>query len=123
MLWRLSDELKQRIKVLMLFLAARAVCGIFGISCLVYELTSVPCPTCYMTRALISLAKGDVAEYMMYNAMALPVAAVFMLELFNGVSVKLKIPAHLFCAGILIVNFIYYVHRFHPLELLIGKIL
>lgn len=43
-----------------------------GITCPIYAIFGFECPTCGVTRALVSLAKFDLAAYMSYNALALP---------------------------------------------------
>ena len=37
------------------------------------------CPTCGMTRAMLSLFKGDIASYISYNPMALPFLPALLL--------------------------------------------
>lgn len=37
------------------------------------------CPTCGMTRAMLSLFKGDIASYISYNPMALPFLSALLL--------------------------------------------
>ena len=84
----------------------------FGIPCIFYKLTSFPCPTCYMTRALLALLRGDTALYFDYNAMALPVASVFILELFGKAWGKYRYILHVYSVFVLVLNLVYYINRF-----------
>lgn len=87
-----------------------AIYKLLNIGCLFLYLTGKPCPTCYMTHALYSLLKGDFSAYIHYNAMALPVAFVFICEIYNiG---KKNIPLHICSSVILTVNLGYYIFRF-----------
>lgn len=45
----------------------------FDLPCLFRFVTSIPCPTCGITRAVISLLSGDLKSSLAYNPMALPV--------------------------------------------------
>ena len=119
MSWR---SFKQEITVLTLFLVVWGLYNIFDISCLFYELTSIPCPTCYMTSALLSLFKGDIYAYMHYNAMALPVAFIFVGELFNNLFGKHKKILHCLCVIVLGINLFYYIDRFDLIDLFVHKI-
>ena len=97
--------------VLLLFAGIYVVCRFFGITCLIYEITTIPCPACNMSRALLSLGRGDLAQYVAYNFMALPVAIVFVCELFNNNFGKYKTVLHICSATVLIINMIYYLLR------------
>lgn len=106
---------KNEIKVLLLFIAFVFVCKYFKVNCIVYSITSFPCPTCGMTRALESLFFGDFNAYMNYNVMALPVLTVFLCQLFYKYFGKFKIVLHIFTVVVLIVNLIYYIARIKKL--------
>lgn len=114
MSWR---SFKQEISVLFLFFTVWDIYNIFDISCLFYKLTSIPCPTCYMTSALLSLIKGDFYAYISYNAMALPVTFVFIGELFSRFFGKYKKILHFLCIIILVINLFYYINRFDLINL------
>lgn len=100
-----------RIAILALFILLVLACRSLHITCLFYELTSIPCPTCYMTRALFALAKGDIYTYMDYNIMALPVATVFLGELFKDLLGRYKHIFSIYAVMVLVLNFIYYLWR------------
>ena len=54
--------------------------AILNISCPVMYFIKIPCPTCGMTRAILSLVRFDVREYMEYNPMAFfMITAAFLL--------------------------------------------
>jgi len=112
MLWRFYKKIftVETVTVL-LFIIFCVICRFFGISCLIYNLTDIPCPTCYMSRALVSLLRFDFYQYAEYNLMALPVAVVFLCELFNRFFGKYKNILHI-CTGIVLaVNMVYYLMR------------
>ena len=73
----------------------------------------VICPTCGMSRALISLLRLDVGGYFHYNAMALPMAAVLLLGMFySKISDKLmKRISLLMIILVCAVNLVYYIGR------------
>ncbi len=52
-----------------------------GIGCLFLLLFKLPCPTCGMTRAMLSLIRMDLQGYFTYNPMALPVCIAVWLML------------------------------------------
>lgn len=112
MLWHLSKKhFIYEITVILLFVAICSICRIFNITCLIYEFTKVPCPTCYMGRALCSALKGDFQKYVAYNIMAIPVSIVFVLELFSAHFGKYKKIIHTCSIIVLILNMVYYLIR------------
>lgn len=60
---------------------------------------------------MLSLLQGDVSSYMVYNAMALPVATVFLAEWLAGWSIKHKRFLHVYSVVILTGNLVYYAVR------------
>lgn len=112
MLWHLyKKELMESIAILIVFIIVYVILRAFGITCIVYKIFHMPCPTCYMTRALCALMKADFKLYTRYNVMAFPVAVVFIGELFNWAYSKHKIIFHCFTAVILVLNLLYYIFR------------
>ena len=119
MLWQLfKKEFKNEIIVLLLFVILLIICRIFDITCLFYKITNIPCPTCCMTRALLSLIKGDLRAYANYNIMAFPVFLVFIGELFNGLFGRYKAVLHICCVFVLAINLIYYLDRIGLMDIL-----
>ena len=57
----------------------------FEIGCPIRFFLGIPCPTCGVTRALLSLAHLDFAGYLYYNPMAVPLCAVLLLALHQKV--------------------------------------
>jgi hypothetical protein len=113
MLWRSfkSFYFYNEFIILISVFALISVCKLLGISCLFYVLTGIPCPTCNMTRALISLASFNIKAYIDYNIMALPVSLVFLCELFIDLFRKHKKALHISSVIILATNIAYYVYR------------
>lgn len=76
-------------------------------TCLWRKITGIPCPTCGVTRALMSLLRMDFQSYIYYNCMAVPlVIATFLLlfcreenKLFKSIGIIIlcfNIPYYLF---------------------------
>lgn len=68
--------------------------------CLFLNITGIPCPSCGMTRAYVSLFKGDLSQAFYYHPLFLmPIAVIFITQdrimankkLFNGLIVSLII--------------------------------
>lgn len=110
-----SRSFKQRYRIeiitLILFAVFIGMGNIFSIPCLFRTVTGIPCPTCNMTRALLALLRGDIHSYLENNAMALPVALVFVGELFNGIWGRNKKYLHIITVIVLLINIIYYANR------------
>ena len=114
MLWHSSKKnLNYELKIILLFVGSCAIIHFFGITCIVYYLTKIPCPTCGMTRALFSLIIGDIQGYIQYNAMALPVALVFLGELFHKRFACYQIVLHGITLLVLVGNLVYYTVRLY----------
>lgn len=81
--------------------------------CPVKHFLGVECPTCGMSRALISLIHFDFGGYIHYNAMALPVSAVLLLGLFYS-KISDRILKRISLSIIILVcaaNLVYYIGR------------
>ena len=55
--------------------------SVFGIGCPFLYLFGVPCPTCGVSRALLSLLRLDIRGYFYYQPMALPLLVAVWLML------------------------------------------
>ncbi|MBQ9239344.1 MAG: DUF2752 domain-containing protein [Treponema sp.] len=78
-------------------------------TCIIRELFHFPCPTCGVTRALLSLMKGDVQKYLYYNAAAVPLLIATILMVL-GTKKRITICTIISCT-ILIINIPYYFFR------------
>ncbi|MGN0739019.1 MAG: DUF2752 domain-containing protein [Treponema sp.] len=78
-------------------------------TCIIREITGIPCPTCGVTRALLSLVSGNLKAYMYYNTFAVPlcIATVFMIF---GTYMK-KRSFQIISTIILLLNIPYYIYR------------
>lgn len=73
-------------KLILLHLGILLIAVIYYIQpfgCPILYFTGIPCPTCGVTRATVSLLKGDFSAYLSFNAMALP-AILLVLFAFHG---------------------------------------
>lgn len=61
---------------------------IFDITCPIKYITKVPCPTCGMTRAMMSLIRLDFKGYVEYNFMAFFMITAVMLLIHRNVFKK-----------------------------------
>ena len=87
------------------------VLKLLGINCVIYEIFGFRCPTCGMTRALVSLARLDFSGYLFHNAFALPVLVAFLLLVFNKRVEKHRKVWMAAAFVILAANLVYYLTR------------
>ncbi len=94
------------------FVLYSLILRILNISCPFFEIFGMPCPTCGVTRSLLSLVKFDFEGYRNYNPFSLflciSVLIIFNLDLF-----KKRRLAMFFSFGVLIANFIFYLFKFY----------
>ena len=84
--------------------------SIIGVGCPIRYLFDVPCPTCGVTRALCALLRLDIAGYLGYNAMALPLCIAVWFLLCADIFPQ-KWAVYCIGYGILAINIIYYIAR------------
>lgn len=116
MSWRLFKKIfTYETIVVLTCIVIYVLCRILNITCLIYKFTKIPCPTCYMGRALCSALKGDFRKYVSYNIMAIPVFFAFILELYSAYLYKYRKIVHSYSISVLIINMIYYLVRLYLL--------
>lgn len=78
-------------------------------TCIIRKIIKIPCPTCGVTRAMLSLLTGNIQKYFYYNPMALPLClAVFLMLAGNRFKIKfLQIASFV----ILLLNIPFYIFR------------
>lgn len=78
--------------------------------CIILKLTGIPCPTCGTTRAMISLIKGNINDYLEYQPFALPlVIAVITAICMKAIRNKKLARAYIYI--VIFSNFIYYLFK------------
>ncbi len=88
-------------------LAYYAICFALEITCPILALFGFPCPTCGVTRALLSLIFLKPLDYFRYNAMAIPLVFALFLALFeHRLRNRKAVIAAVF--AILLINTVYY---------------
>lgn len=114
MLWHLFKRiLNSEIFILIVLVGLCAFTQLIGVTCIIYQLIKVPCPTCGMTRALCNLFVGNLNGYANYNIMALPVALVMVSELFYKRFGRYQKLLHWITFCILVINLVYYIFRLY----------
>lgn len=78
------------------------------VGCIIRYFFGIPCPTCGMTRALLSLLKLELRAYFYYNAFALPVFFSVIAIIFCKCIHKCFLYLAIF---ILTLNIAYYIYR------------
>lgn len=118
MLWRSFKKLFTHETVTVFaFISLYIICRFFDVTCLIYKFTQIPCPTCYMSRALCSLLRGNFSDYINYNIMAVPLSIAFLTELYIKYLYKYRKLIHCYSMFVLLINMIYYLSR-----LILGRI-
>lgn len=102
------NRVKKHILLISLMMIYAALCYIFG--CPFRNLIGIPCPTCGVTHALMSLLRLDFDAYREYNPMAIPllitVLIAFHLRLFKHKKMMTAIVV-----AVAFINFFIYLKR------------
>ena len=65
------------------------IVSVFKSTCIIKYIFGIECPTCGMTRAIISLFSGDIKGYFKFNFMAIPLLCTVYLYLHSLLNKKL----------------------------------
>lgn len=101
-------KIKTHVFLISLLLIITVYCYIFG--CPFRNIVGIPCPTCGVTHALVSLLHLDFNAYMSYNPMAVPLSIAILLALHLRLFKHKKIITTIIVA-IAIINFFLYLKR------------
>lgn len=83
------------------------------IKCPVKYFFNFDCPTCGMTRAMLSLFRGDFAAYMRFNPMALPFLIILLFGLHGRLfPINKKLKNSIIIIGVLCVVLVYILRTF-----------
>lgn len=114
MLWlfcKIKSIIKKHIGIFAVIVIYYTVAAFLKTTCLIKYVTGYNCPACGMTRAMLSLLKGDWYGYLSHNAMALPVVLALLIIVHNRFKRKLRFFVQILCVVILIMNMIYFIFR------------
>lgn len=101
-------SVKRFLRIHLAVLAAVAVYMLLPIKCPIKYFLHFDCPTCGMTRAILSLFRGDIASYMDFNPMALPFLILLLFAVHSGLFPMCKrLKNGIIIAGTLCVLFVY----------------
>lgn len=102
-------KIREGVLTIVLLLIFAFSLHIFDVSCIVRRMFGIPCPSCGMMRALLSLVKFDFHSYLHYNCFGFPVFCAVLLLLFSK-----YLPQCFFILAIFILclNVAYYIYRF-----------
>ena len=83
----------------------------YDIGCPILRFVGIPCPTCGVTRAIVSLIKGDLRGYFSYHPLAVPLAVAVALMIHAQ---RLKHPKGIifFSVSVAVVNLVLYIAKF-----------
>ena len=101
-------KLKTHIFIISLLLCYTIYCYFFG--CPFRNIFGIPCPTCGMTHAMLSLLHLDFQSYMHYNAMALQMAITILIAFHLNLFKHKKIIT-IIVVTITIINFLVYLKK------------
>ncbi len=102
--------LKIHIPILCAGICYFAVLQMLDATCLILHFTGFICPTCGVTRALVSLAHGDLQGYVAYHPLAL-FLLLAVLWLCHRRFMRKKWPGDILAYAILVLNFVFYIIR------------
>lgn len=104
--------IKKHIRFFLLVISVLLVLHYADVSCPVMLIFGKPCPTCGVTRAMLSLLCGDYQGYLSFQPMAVPLlfAVVLCLHL-KAMPVKYRLSSAICIGVILLLNTSLYISR------------
>lgn len=99
---------KQHVIYFLVICCFIAVMQIENINCLIAAFFGIPCPTCGVTRAMLSLFSLDFKGYMGYHPLALPLVASVILLLHAKV-IKRCLWIYIVASAVLLLNTVRYI--------------
>lgn len=103
-----NNLIKHHVGVLLIITVYYTVINFFGITCPIKVLTGKVCPTCGMTRAMLSLLRFDFKGYVHYNPMALFTGIAVQL-IIHRKKIKPKLLSDMYCILALTANTVYHI--------------
>lgn len=95
---------------LLALLVYEAILFALGVTCPIYAVFGVKCPTCGVSRAVIALLSFDVQGYISYQPLAIPLLIAVWLMI-NADFFKRKMAVYAISLAILVSNFVFYILR------------
>lgn len=103
-----GSMLKRTVVYLLALLVYEVLLFALGITCPIYAVFGVKCPTCGVSRAVIALLSLDVEGYINYHPMAIPLLLAVWLMI-NAEFFKRKKAVYAISLAILVSNFAFYI--------------
>lgn len=105
-----ADKENGPLKYIVIFCICAVIMYLADLGCPIKLIFNTPCPTCGVTRAMVSLLTFDFQAYINHNVMAIPLTVSVMLMI--GINkINKKLPVYIFVAITLSVNTMYYLCR------------
>lgn len=113
-----NRRIKELIEIILCVIAYAIVLNLLNISCPIKAITGVSCAGCGMTRAFISILKGNINEALMYHPLFWMVPIFVLIYIYRD-----KIPSKIFkiLMAIFIIAFIvcYIIRMLNPNDLVV----
>lgn len=111
----MEKKIFQLLEIIAFVCAYVLVLRILNITCPIRAITTIPCPGCGSTRAVLSLAKLNFADYFHYNAMAVPAALAVVVFICSDMDIFKKFltkkVTYAITIPILASDMVYYIYR------------
>ena len=84
---------------------------LFSLDCIIKAVIGMPCPTCGITRSVISMFKLDFKQAFYYHPLSIPIIAALLLGIHSSLFKKGKKYINIFVITVAVLTFACYVIR------------
>ena len=114
-----SSIIKKHIMIIAAGTLYFLMCRFLNITCPIKAIIGINCPTCGMTRAILSLLHGNFDMYFKYNPFALP-CAISAFLLIHKRAFHTNKACDIVAVSVLLMNFVYYIFNLLNTQKLCG---